>query len=139
MGSPIPSFPLQPPVNWSPARPDRPLLGGSNQTTIGVTAGTTPVTMVTAPLASTYKVVYTVTLYNPDSGNSPIILIQINPSGTQRVVYAQAAMATKTSATITFQGGLVLIPKWSLEVVGATAPTTEVHWSAHWADPLSTT
>ena len=119
---------------------DRPTLGGVNQPAHGTTdPGTaSAVIMVPSPVSNTYRVVYTVTLYNPDGGASPIILVQVNDTVAVkvRVVYAEPAMATKTSGGVTWPGGLVLAPGQQLEVKPASAPTTPIDWTAHWGEPV---
>lgn len=122
-------------VVQTPTAPDRPTLGGANQPAYGYTNSISVVEMVPTPTTNTYRVIYMVTLHNPNTDAAPIVFFQVNNNTISYIVHAVPALATKASADWEPQGGLVLLAGQSLEVVCVSAPSTELHWSAHWADP----
>lgn len=113
---------------------ERPLLGGANQPWYGVTAGATPVDAVGVANPNTYRVVYMVTLVNT-TGGAIDVTWQVYDGTNTIVVAQQLALAAGAEFSRNWQGGLVLLGSWKLQVKLAGAGVVPA--SAHWADPLT--
>ena len=111
---------------------DRPTLGGANSSKYGHTTGATAVTVVESPNDNTYRVVYMATLCNT-TASTVAAQFQVQTAVSTCVVAIEIALEAYSEMLRNWQGGLVLLPGQSLEVVLGGAGI--VPWSAHWADP----
>jgi len=98
----------------------------------GTTNGATDVTVVSAPAASTQRIIGVITVYNADTA-SATVTIKRNENGTDRIIYSDALVS---GDTIHFAYPYVLAATTSsIEIVlGGAVATTELDWTASYAD-----
>jgi len=102
----------------------------------GVTNGTTPVTIVASPAASTRRIVRTITIYNRDTVSATVTVSFVSGANTRIII--KTAVASGATLILGSSSGEIFIlnaTNKSLTVVLAGAVTTnELDWTSHYAD-----
>ncbi len=100
--------------------------------TTGVLNGTTLVTVVAAPGASTQRLVKTITIYNVDTAGV-LLTLRLNDNTAMRILWKGTL---GIGDTLLFNDVLVLdaTTKSVEALMGAAAATTNPDWTTHWAD-----